>query len=148
MLDADLAEIYGYETKRLNEQVKSNIERFDEDFRFRLTREEYKMILRSEKATLEQGKYSKFTPYAFTEQGIYMLISVLRGPLAIMQSKTLIRLFKSMKDYIAAENQQLLGCSNCAQIATLTAQNTKEIAAMRSDYGLLKAQTDSLENET
>ncbi|SHL00466.1 ORF6N domain-containing protein [Fibrobacter sp. UWEL] len=141
MLDADLAEIYGYETKRLNEQVKSNIERFDEDFRFQLTREEYSMILRSEKTTLEQGKYSKFTPYAFTEQGIYMLISVLRGKLAVSQSKALVRLFKEMKDYIAAENQQLLGCANCAQIAALTAQNTREIAVMRSDYEILKATT-------
>lgn len=49
MLDADLAEIYGYSTKRFNEQVKGNIERFDEDFRFQLTREEYQSILRSEK---------------------------------------------------------------------------------------------------
>ena len=54
MLDADLAEIYGYSTKRFNEQVKCNIERFDEDFRFQLTREEYQSILRSEKPTLEQ----------------------------------------------------------------------------------------------
>ena len=104
MLDADLAEIYGYSTKRFNEQVKCNIERFDADFRFQLTRDEYLSILRSEKPTLEQGKYAKYLPYAFTEQGIYMLMTVLKGDLAVQQSMALIRLFKQMKDYIAAGN--------------------------------------------
>lgn len=141
MLDADLAEIYGYETKRFNEQVRSNIERFDADFRFQLTKEEYHEILRSEKPTLEQGKYSKFRPYAFTEQGIYMLMSVLRGPLAVAQSKALVRLFKGMKDYIATENQQLLGCSNCVQIATLTAQHSHEIAEIRTDVARLEVES-------
>ena len=128
MLDADLAEIYGYSTKRFNEQVKCNIERFDADFRFQLTRDEYLSILRSEKPTLEQGKYAKYLPYAFTEQGIYMLMTVLRGDLAILQSKAIIRLFKQMKDYIAAENKQLLGNDGIAQIALQTAQNTRDIA--------------------
>ena len=128
MLDADLAVIYGYETKRFNEQVRSNIERFDADFRFQLTKDEYHKILRSEKPTLEQGKYSKFRPYAFTEQGIYMLMTVLKGKLAVKQSIAIMLLFKDMKDYIAAENQQLLGCANCSQIATLTAQHSHEIA--------------------
>lgn len=108
MLDADLAEIYGYSTKRFNEQVKCNIERFDEDFRFQLTREEYQSILRSEKPTSSWGGVRKL-PYAFTEQGIYMLMTVLRGDLAILQSKAIIRLFKQMKDYIIAENRNLLG---------------------------------------
>ena len=77
MLDADLAEIYGYSTKRFNEQVKCNIERFDADFRFQLTRDEYLSILRSEKPTLEQGKYAKYLPYAFTEQGLTTGLTVL-----------------------------------------------------------------------
>lgn len=141
MLDADLAEIYGYETKRFNEQVKANIERFDDDFRFQLTKEEYHEILRSEKPTLEQGKYSKFLPFVFTEQGVYMLMSVLKGPLAVAQSKDIVRLFKDMKDYIASENHQLLGCSNCVQIAALTAQNSKEIAEIRSDFNVFKNET-------
>ncbi|MCQ2061621.1 MAG: ORF6N domain-containing protein, partial [Fibrobacter sp.] len=122
MLDADLAEIYGYSTKRFNEQVKANIERFDDDFRFQLTKEETELLSRSEKTTLKisRGHNIKYLPYAFTEQGIYMLMSVLKGPLAVAQSKAIIRLFKDMKDYIASENQQLLGCANCVQIATLT----------------------------
>lgn len=65
-----------------------------------------------------------YRPYAFTEQGIYMLMTVLKGDLATKQSLALVRLFKGMKDYIAAENQQLLGCSNCLQIANLTAQHS------------------------
>ena len=144
MLDADLAEIYGYSTKRFNEQVKCNIERFDEDFRFQLTREEYQSILRSEKPTLEQENLKseiptsswggvRKLPYAFTEQGIYMLMTVLRGDLAILQSKAIIRLFKQMKDYIIAENRNLLGYDGIAQIAVQTERNTKDIAVIQSD---------------
>lgn len=75
MLDADLAEIYGYETKRFNEQVKNNAAKFDEDFRFRLTKDEWQ-ILRSKFSTSSWGG-SRYLPYAFTEQGIYMLMTVL-----------------------------------------------------------------------
>lgn len=89
MIDSDLASLYGYSTKAFNQQVKNNIEKFDEDFRFQLTKNEYLNILRSKNLTLElkQGKFSKFLPYAFTEQGIYMLMTVLKGELAIIQSK-------------------------------------------------------------
>lgn len=100
MLDFDLAEIYGYSTKAFNQQVKNNIERFDEDFRFQLTKNEVDEFLRSKFLTLEQGKYSKYLPYAFTEQGIYMLMTVLKGELAVTQSKMLIRTFKEMKHFI------------------------------------------------
>ena len=104
MLDSDLAEIYGYETKRFNEQVKHNIERFDEDFRFQLTQEEVD-ILRSKFSTTNISAMSRSLPYAFTEQGIYMLMTVLRGELAVKQSKTLIRLFKQMKDFVLTNSQ-------------------------------------------
>ena len=115
MLDFDLARIYGYTTKSFNQQVRRNIERFDDDFMFRLTQDEYRQILRSQIVTLEQGKYSKYLPYAFTEQGIYMLMTVLKGDLAIKQSKTLIRLFKQMKDYIA-DNAALVSRGEFAQL--------------------------------
>ena len=146
MLDADLAEIYGYETRFFNRQVKNNIEKFDEDFRFQLKKEEYYeilrckfctlgsdevsdplLILRSEKPTLEHGKYAKYLPYAFTEQGIYMLMTVLKGEQATAQSKALIRLFKQMKDYIAAENAPDISAGMVA-LATQTSQNTRDIA--------------------
>ena len=99
MLDYELAEIYGYETKRFNEQVKNNIERFDADFRFQLTDEEI-YNLRSKISTSSWGG-TRYKPYAFTEQGIYMLMTVLKGDLAVRQSKALIRLFKKMKQYFA-----------------------------------------------
>ena len=89
MLDFELAEIYGYTTKAFNQQVKNNQERFDEDFRFKLTREEVEN-LRSNFSTSSWGG-SRYLPYAFTEQGIYMLMTVLKGDLAIQQSKALIR---------------------------------------------------------
>ena len=133
MLDADLAEIYGYSTKAFNQQVKNNIEKFDEDFRFQLCRNEYREILGSKFLTLEQGKYSKTSPYAFTEQGIYMLMTVLKGERATAQSKAIIRLFKQMKDYIIAENRNLLGYDGIAQIAVQTERNTKDIAVIQSD---------------
>ena len=123
MLDFDLARIYGYSTKRFNEQVKNNIEKFPEDFMFQLTNIEVERVLKcqnftadesvteveesswSKKSTLNKsgnlrGHNVKYLPYAFTEQGIYMLMTVLRGELAVKQSKALIRLFKRMKDYI------------------------------------------------
>lgn len=69
MLDSDLAELFGVETKWLKEQVRRNIERFPEHFMFELTKEENEG-LRSQIATLEQGKYSKYLPFAFSEHGI------------------------------------------------------------------------------
>lgn len=136
MLDADLAEIYGYSTKRFNEQVKNNIEKFDEDFRFQLTSEEAIACSRSKKSALNsggRGSNIKYNPFAFTEQGIYMLMTVLKGERAIAQSKALIRLFKQMKDYIVAENQLLLGNNAITEIAAQTIQNTRDIALLSNE---------------
>lgn len=105
MLDYDLAEIYGYEVKRLNEQVKRNIARFPEDFMFQLTKDEDK-ILKSQIATSSWGGKRKL-PYAFTEQGIYMLATVLRGELAEQQSIFIMRAFREMRHYIK-QNQQFV----------------------------------------
>ena len=98
MLDFELAEIYGYTTKAFNQQVRNNISKFDEDFRFQLTREEYQN-LRSKILTSSWGG-TRYLPWAFTESGIYMLMTVLKGDLATRQSKALIRIFRAMKDYI------------------------------------------------
>ena len=106
MLDFDLAEIYGYSTSAFNQQVNRNIEKFDEDFMFRLTQQEFENLM-SQNVISSWGGRRKL-PNAFTEQGIYMLMTVLKGELATVQSKTLIRLFKSMKDYLI-ENQPLIG---------------------------------------
>ena len=153
MLDADLAEIYGYSTKVFNQQVKNNIEKFDEDFRFQLNSEEIEELSRCKICTLNmeseniessrskfltlnkgsRGSNIKYAPYAFTEQGIYMLMTVLKGERATAQSKALIRLFKQMKDYIIAENRKLLGNDGLVQIAMQTERNTKDIAVIQSD---------------
>ena len=137
MLDADLAEIYGYSTKAFNQQIKNNIEKFDEDFRFQLDSEEIEGLSRSKFLTSMQIKGVKggrsYAPYAFTEQGIYMLMTVLKGERATAQSKALIRLFKQMKDYIIAENRNLLSNEGIVQIAVQTERNTKDIAVIQSD---------------
>lgn len=130
MLDFELAEIYGYTTKAFNQQVKNNQERFDEDFRFKLTREEVEN-LRPKKSTSSWGG-SRYLPYAFTEQGIYMLMTVLKGDLAIQQSKALIRTFKRMKDYII-ENQGLIGEREYLQLSMQVTQNVLDTLEIRHE---------------
>ena len=136
MLDADLAEIYGYSTKAFNQQVKNNIERFAEDFRFQLSEAEILLLSRSNFLTSIQVKGVKggrsYKPYAFTEQGIYMLMTVLKGDLAIQQSMALIRLFKRLKDYVVSEGLLING-SDVIPLALQTAQNTRDIAEVSSD---------------
>ena len=129
MLDADLAEIYGYTTKAFNQQIKNNEDRFPDDFRFQVSKSEKEEILRSKNLTSSWGG-ARTLPYAFTEQGIYMLMSVLKGDLAVRQSITLIRLFKSMKDYIV-ENRDLIGHKELLQLAVKTNQNTQDIAEIK-----------------
>jgi len=149
MLDFELAEIYGYETKRFNEQVKRNIEKFDEDFMFQLTDDEVSELSRSQNATLNKGtgrgSNIKYKPYAFTEQGIYMLMTVLRGELAVKQSKALIRMFKQMKDFII-ENQDFIGSKELLQIAVQTNQNTKDIAEIKSQMATKEDLKKVMEN--
>ena len=89
MLDYDLAEIYGYTTKAFNQQVKNNIEKFDEDFRFQLSKEECVNFLRSKNLTSKiDGRGGKrYLPYAFTEPGIYMLMTVLKGEMRDMDER-------------------------------------------------------------
>ena len=128
MLDFELAEIYGYETKTFNQQVKNNIEKFDEDFRFQLTKDEWE-FLRSKILTSKSDEGSggrRYMPYVFTEQGIYMLMTVLRGELAVKQSKALIRMFKQMKDFIV-ENRDFLSSKEMSQLLLQTSQNTNNI---------------------
>ena len=181
MLDSDLAGIYGYETRTFNQQVKNNIQKFDDDFRFQLTKEEYYEILRSKNLTLELPSNASYStvdendtflrsknltsksnainsfpdnnendenlmsknlisswggtrklPYVFTEQGIYMLMTVLKGDLATRQSKALIRAFKSMKDYII-DNRSLIGSKEILQLSLQTAKNTEDIAEIKKN---------------
>ena len=134
MLDADLAEIYGYTTKNFNRQVKNNIERFDADFRFQLTDEEVAQLSRCKNFTLNTGRGSniKYNPYAFTELGIYSLMMVLKGDLAVKQSKKLIRLFKKLKDF-AIQTTNVLPDVELHVLAIQTKNNTDDIRYIKQN---------------
>lgn len=167
MLDSDLAEIYGYTTKAFNQQVRNNIERFDEeDLMFQLSEEETAQLSRSkiltmngseilrskiltaknedEKTERRGGRTTR--PYVFTEQGIYMLMTVLKGPLAVKQSKALVRMFKRMKDYIL-QNQPLLGQREFLQLSLQTSDNIRDIMEIRSDLAKLDDKVAKMADE-
>jgi len=99
MLDKDLAELYGVETKRLKEQVRRNIERFPKTFMFELTTKEY-VSLRSQIVTLEKGRYSRYPPFVFSEHGILMLSSVLKSDKAISMSIHIIEIFVQLRKLV------------------------------------------------
>lgn len=110
LLDFDLATMYGTETKKLKQAVRRNIERFPPDFMFELTNEEYKS-LRSQIVTLEndgRGKFSKYNPFAFTEQGIAMLASILRSPKAIEVNIQIVRAFVFLRKYALSHSELTL----------------------------------------
>ena len=138
LLDADLAIIYGYTTKAFNQQVKNNIEKFDEDFMFELSDKEVEN-LRSKFLTANISSKSRYNPRVFTEQGLYMLMTVLKGSLAVKQSKALIRTFKKMKDYIL-ENRDLIGQRELLQLSMETANNKIAISKINHDMSSLEKQ--------
>ena len=128
MLDFDLAELYGVETRALKQAVRRNIERFEgEDFMFELSEGEYNILkdrLRSQIVILEidgRGKYPKYPPFAFTEMGVAMLSSVLRSETAIRVNRAIMRAFVAMRNYI-----------------TTTTQITAELAEIRAKLALLE----------
>ena len=135
MLDRDLAKIYGYSTKDFNRQVKNNIEKFEQDFMFQLTDEECE-ILRCKNSTSSWGG-RRYNPYAFTEQGIYMLMTVLKGELAIKQSKALIRIF-------IVDNQPLLGQREYLQLSLQTTQNTQDLLDLRKSLSAVDDKVASI----
>ena len=97
MLGSDLAKLYGVQTKHLTRQVCRNSKRFPSDFMIQLTRKEYQELLRCQFGTLGIGKYSKYLPYAFTEQGIAMLSSVLNSDKAIKVNIQIMRAFVQLR---------------------------------------------------
>lgn len=115
MFDFDLARIYGYSTKAFNRQVNNNKDRFPKDFHFRISSQEIETILRCKNCTTKPlSSKRRYNPHVFTEQGIYMLMTVLKGELAVKQSITLIKLFKAMKDALSQgasliEPQEIIG---------------------------------------
>jgi hypothetical protein len=103
MLDADLAELYGVETRVLVQAVKRNLERFPEDFMFQLNKDDVD-FLRSQIVTLKKGRgqHSKYLPYAFTEQGVAMLSSVLHSRRAIQVNIEIMRAFIHLRQMLAS----------------------------------------------
>lgn len=103
MLDGDLAELYGVEARVLNQAVKRNIKRFPSDFMFQLSEDEDK-ALRSQFVTLKQGrgKHRKYLPYAFSEQGVAMLSSVLNSDCAIEVNILIMRAFVKLREMIVS----------------------------------------------
>nr|WP_297167065.1 ORF6N domain-containing protein [uncultured Dysgonomonas sp.] len=100
MLDFDLAEMYGVETRRLKEQVKRNKERFPSDFMFQLTKEEWTELVAICDKLPESIKYSPITPLAFTQEGVAMLSGVLRSPTAIEVNISIMRAFVALRQYV------------------------------------------------
>lgn len=103
LLDADLAALYGVTAKRLNEQVRRNLDRFPEDFMFQLAPNEYE-ALRSQFATLKtgRGQHRKYLPYVFTEHGAIMAASVLNTPRAVEMSIYVVRTFVKLREMLAS----------------------------------------------
>lgn len=129
MFDKDLAELYGIETKVLNQAVKRNITRFPDDFMFRLNTKEVEIlrhnILRSQFVTLRtHGKHTKYAPLVFTEQGVAMLSSVLKSKEAVQVNIQIIRTFTKLREIISlnknlAEKLELLEKKYDSQISDI-----------------------------
>ena len=134
MLDADLAAIYGYETKYFNRQVSNNHEKFEGDaFMFQLTREELDDLVRCKNFTSRDNRFfqgqsggTRYLPRVFTEVGVYMLMTVLKGDVAVRQSRALVLAFKEMKDYLMDETG-LIPAQDIARLSVQTAENTSAI---------------------
>ncbi|MBO4694496.1 MAG: ORF6N domain-containing protein [Clostridia bacterium] len=140
MLDFELAGIYGYTTKSFNQQVQRNIDKFPVDFRFQLTKEEVVSLQRSQIVTTAlwaQGAGGRgYLPYAFTEQGIYMLMTVLKGELATKQSISLIRTFKQIKDYVMSTNN-LLPSYETIKLVDLIKNNSNRIDNLENQLNMV-----------
>lgn len=139
MLDFDLAALYGVETRRLNEQVKRNIERFPEDFMFQRTKGEWD-ILKSQIATsnsIRKRGGTQKPPYAFTENGVAMLSSVLRSPLAIQMNIGIMRVFTEIRRLAAT-----------LALPDSNAELRREIQAVREEMNEILADQNEINEDT
>ena len=130
MLDSDLSVLYGVETRRLNEQVKRNIERFPDDFMFQLRKDELDNLM-SQNATSSWGGTRKL-PYAFTEQGIAMLSSVLKSKTAVEVNIRIMRAFIAMRRFLAG-NSQLFQRLETIEYHQLEMKQHQEVTDKRID---------------
>lgn len=142
MLDSDLGKLYGCVngTKDINKAVKRNIDRFPEDFYFQLTKEEYYDILqlKNQKMKLEHGKFVKYLPFAFTEQGVAMLASVLKTETASKVSVNIMRAFVLMRKYISTNLVEQKYINN--QVL----KNTEDIKIIKETFDEFKPKINSI----
>lgn len=142
MLDKDLAELYGVQTRDLNKAVKRNIERFPADFMFQLTKEEMENLM-FQNGTSRWGGTRKL-PFAFTEQGVAMLSGVLRSPTAIEVNIRIMRTFVAVRQYLAAPK-----CNNCqleGEVKRLAAYIEEVLADANDRDEMMERKIDMLEN--
>ena len=142
MLDSDLAELYQVETKVFNQAVKRNSERFPEDFMFQLTQEEYS-ALRSQIVTLEKGrgKHRKYVPYAFTENGVYMLSAVLKSSVAVNVSIEIMRTFTKLREFTLHYN------SLAKKLLELERKNDKQFKELYEKLDILMHDTQKTDEK-
>ena len=136
MLDVDLARLYHIETKALKQAVRRNMERFPEDFMFTLSQDEFnslKINIRSQFVTLEEGrgKYPKYAPFAFTEQGVAMLSSVLKSDVAIAANIAIMRAFVQVREYLMAASSVSAELKELrAKVDLLAMQQEEDLGAL------------------
>ena len=132
MLDSDLAMLYQVETKVFNQAVRRNIDRFPDNFRFQLTKEEYD-DLRSQIVTSNEGRdnYTRYAPFAFTEQGVAMLSSVLKSDVAIAANIAIMRAFVQVREYLMAASSISTELKELrAKVDLLTLQREEDLGAL------------------
>ena len=151
MLDFDLAKLYQVETKALKQAVRRNLSRFPEDFMFTLSQDEFNLLkisLRSQFVTLneaERGKYPKYPPFVFTEQGVAMLSSVLRSETAIQANIAIMRAFVRVREYLLAASSVTLEINELrARVDLLKQEQEENLEAMNDLSEDLRQDIDNL----
>ena len=151
MLDFDLAKLYQIETKALKQAVRRNLDRFPDDFMFTLSNEEYNSLMiniRSHFVTLNEssiGKYPKYPPFAFTEQGVAMLSSVLRSDVAIKANIAIMRAFVRVREYLLAASSVTLELNELrAKVDLLKQEQEENLEAMNDLSEDLRQDIDNL----
>ncbi len=127
MMDSDLAEMYGVETKVLKQAVKRNMDKFPDDFMFELTKDEAEAFSRSHFVTLKQGQNIKYMPFVFTEHGVLMLSSVLRSKQANDVNISIMRVYSKMKELLVLNKDILLKLEKLENTSGKNAEDIKII---------------------
>ena len=142
MIDSDLAELYGIEVRKLNQAVKRNLERFPEDFMFQITKEELENLNLKSQIVISSWGGRRSLPYAFTEQGVAMLSSVLRSPTAINVNIQIMRTFVNLRQW-ALENKDMV--ERLSKLEHYYMQHCKE---NEDDFRKIKEKMDLLDDRT